>query len=165
MSVDVGEAAIGNNVNYIVGDLFDYVGNGFAIGHGVNCKGSMGAGIARPIGKMFPSMYEQYHARCIAGLMKPGDCFEWYENDTWVMNMASQDYPGPDAKEQWLRAALYNAALKCITIDVPLYIPMIGAGIGGLTEQAARRAFFDVSEFVAGHATGSKFKLNVVVLP
>jgi O-acetyl-ADP-ribose deacetylase (regulator of RNase III) len=53
-------------IEFVSGDLFANAQEVEAFGHGCNCQGSMGAGIARTFRQHYPKMYEQYRARCKA---------------------------------------------------------------------------------------------------
>jgi O-acetyl-ADP-ribose deacetylase (regulator of RNase III) len=104
-----------------------------ALGHGCNCAGAMGAGIAVVFRKRYPAMYREYRRRCAAGEFRPGDVFVWEAPDVVVYNLATQPVPGPtarlDAIEASVRAALADAEVR----ELPrLGIPRIGAGLGGL---------------------------------
>lgn len=117
----------------IEGDLFSVTQG--AIGHGVNCRGVMGAGIAKPIKNKYPEMYAEYRELCRTGKLKPGGFFPWFDEESglWVYNLASQDKPGADARLEWLSeaagAALDHAASQGFST---VNIPRIGCGIGGL---------------------------------
>jgi O-acetyl-ADP-ribose deacetylase (regulator of RNase III) len=122
----------------VTGDLFDM---GLpAIGHGVNCRGLMGAGIAKIFRDRFPAMYHAYKARCEAGLLTPGQIFAWQmyrsPGDTaprMIYNLASQNEPGADATIEYVRMSLHAALTDCEVRGVPvLGLPRIGCGIGGL---------------------------------
>lgn len=113
------------------GSLFDTETK--TIGHGVNCAGVMGAGIAKPIKEMFPNNYANYKAACQGGFLVPGDTLVVVENDTTIFNMASQRRPGRDARYDWLFGAALDAAEKAVDMGLDtIAIPMIGCGIGGL---------------------------------
>lgn len=51
-------------INYVTGDIFDYVKENDIVLHQVNCQGIMGGGIALQIKNMFPNVYETYKAYC-----------------------------------------------------------------------------------------------------
>lgn len=53
-------------MNYCQGDIFspNLTGHELIICHQVNCRGVMGAGLARQIRTMFPFVYEQYKRTC-----------------------------------------------------------------------------------------------------
>lgn len=116
----------------IEGDLFDQKVQ--ALAHGVNCKGLMGAGIAKPFRDKFPLMYEEYVLMCKAGQLRPGSVFAHYAGGgRWVYNIASQNSPGPDARKEWLSAGLYSALIHARVYGVKeIAAPQIGCGIGGL---------------------------------
>lgn len=122
------------------GSLFDSDAGYFA--HGVNTKGVMGAGIAALFRAHFPGMYQKYHADCISGLVKPGnysvDRETYRGREVMVVNLASQDNPGPDASYEWLAEAVLPFAHRAMAKEnVAMHgdvvaIPEIGCGIGGL---------------------------------
>lgn len=121
-------------IKFIEGDLFSQ--NVDAIGHGVNCMGAMGSGIAVEFRKRFPDMYLQYRILCGAGTLTPGHMFPYRDEQTnwWVYNLASQDYPGASAKGIWLRESLKSARLHAETNGLhSVALPRIAAGIGGLS--------------------------------
>lgn len=142
-------------IEYQVGDLFE---QGFpAIGHGVNCKGVMGAGIALQMSMRFPGMHPAYRKECQAGNLRPGGLFAWGK-DPVVYNMATQFWPGANAKIEYIRSSLELVLEDALTYNISeVGIPRIGAGIGGLTWESVRSTI----ETVAG---GSPVKIIVVTL-
>lgn len=117
----------------VTGDIFALESE--ALGHGVNCKGVMGAGVARGFRERFPAMHEAYRALCKGGELQPGGVFPWREEASglWVYNMASQNLPGPVARLSWLRGAAEATLEHASAQGVELVtIPLIGCGIGGL---------------------------------
>lgn len=141
----------------VTGDLFDTTAE--AIGHGINCQGSMGAGIAAEFRRRYPVMYEVYKRRCAEGRVFPGSMFCYKATDKWVFNIASQDRPGPDARLNWLARGLHSALEECDELGVhTLALPRIGAGIGGL-------AWVDVKAVLQFEATESPVDIEVWTLP
>lgn len=114
------------------GDLFG--GTWQSLGHGVNCVGLMGAGIAKPFADKFPLMYEQYSLMCKRGLLRPGGFMPYYVKDgRWVYNIASQNKPGADARLHALVNGTVSALVHARQWGVKeLALPRIGCGIGGL---------------------------------
>jgi O-acetyl-ADP-ribose deacetylase (regulator of RNase III) len=104
------------------------------IGHGVNCDGKMGAGIAAQVRKKFPNTHDRYVRLCEAGNIGTGDVFACPENDKVIVNLFTQDRPGANARYEWVFNACYDAAKKIMLAgkDTRMAIPQIGAGIGGL---------------------------------
>jgi O-acetyl-ADP-ribose deacetylase (regulator of RNase III) len=113
------------------GDLFTT--KAVALGHGVNCRGIMGAGVAKTFKTNFPINYAEYRDHCHRKILMPGKTLMVAERDKQIYNMASQLSPGPDASYLWL----FNAALSAARIARrhglhSIAIPQIGCGIGGL---------------------------------
>jgi O-acetyl-ADP-ribose deacetylase (regulator of RNase III) len=142
----------------VTGDLFDL---GLpAIGHGCNCAGAMGAGIAVEFKRRFPAMYQEYRRRCRQGSFRLGDIFVWdREPDLVVYNLATQSVPRPSATleaiDTSIRAALTDAARRGLP---RLAVPRIGAGLGGL-------AWPDVAAVLRQAGDHSTVELTAVSLP
>ncbi|MGL4999429.1 MAG: macro domain-containing protein [Cetobacterium sp.] len=116
------------------GDIFTTTAP--AIGHGVNVDGFMASGIAVTVRERYPEMYELYRDHCKKGGMEPGGMLLYGPaplDGKYIMNIASQDRPGKNAKYEWLHQGLSTAMGACdhYGLDV-LALPRIGAGIGGL---------------------------------
>ena len=119
------------------GDVFTT--DAFWIGHGCNIDGVMGAGVAKTVREDYPINYEAYRKRCMSNDVSVGDALFVYENGKIIVNLMTQDRPGPRARYDWIFKATLNAASKIMNTnshwsDKPkvMAIPMIGAGIGGL---------------------------------
>lgn len=113
------------------GNLFD--SDAPALGHGVNCAGVMGAGIAKTFKELYPHNYENYRAACQAGQLHPGQVHVNFEKGVHIINMASQNMPGADASYEWLFESTLRAARGASKKGLDrIAIPMIGCGIGGL---------------------------------
>lgn len=116
------------------GDLF---ASGLpAIGHGVNCRGVMGAGIAAQFKIRYPDMYESYRKRCLRHAMIPGEIMPWKDDRSGlvIFNLATQDQPGADAQPWMITAAVGRMITEAVN-DFGLAevgLPWIGCGIGGL---------------------------------
>jgi O-acetyl-ADP-ribose deacetylase (regulator of RNase III) len=141
----------------VTGDLF--AADLPAVGHGCNCAGAMGAGIATVFKKRYPAMYREYRQRCADGRFRLGDIFVWEAPEFVVYNLATQPRPGPtatlDAIDRSVRAALADAGSRGLT---RLGIPRIGAGLGGLD-------WPDVQAVLNEAADESEVGLVVVSLP
>lgn len=127
------------------GNLF--TSKAMAVGHGVNTKGSMGAGIAKSFREAWPDMYERYNWACMSGYLKPGGIFPFQlPSGGWIYNIASQQKPGPDARLSWLSTGVCRALFHALDNNVPsIALPQIGCGIGGLR-------WPDVHEILSGMA-------------
>lgn len=108
-----------------------------AIGHGVNTKGVMGAGIAKTIRANFPDVYSLYRDYCQEGRLKPGDVFPAFSvmsnPNRWIFNIASQNNTGPDATYEWVEMGMAKALVLAKNLGLSgLALPRIASGIGGL---------------------------------
>ena len=120
------------------------------IAHQVNCRGVMGAGLARQIKNSFPHAYQQYQRLCESYKENPskllGACqlVHEYREDYHVIiaNLFGQDgygYAGTHTDEPALREAFRSLAAKINTASVLSGTPTksvampwgIGCGLGG----------------------------------
>ncbi len=136
-------------IQYVKGDLFTYPGLD-AIGHGCNCKGVMGSGIAAQFARFYPRMVSHYSRLCHEGKFRPGDYFTWghlEDGHQLIYNMATQDKPGKDARGLWIAQAL-DGAMKGMDLNglKTLGIPEIGSGIGGLPQDYCHYIFEETAE-------------------
>lgn len=134
----------------IQGDLFDKALNFDALAQGVNTKGKMGAGIAVPFRTKWPDMFKEYEQLCndftdiLPGLVHTYDNIGWSGNDPVqvIYNMFSQDWPGPNAKYEWLASSTLIMRLDAEARDLTrVGLPWIGCGIGGLQRHNAQHFF------------------------
>lgn len=120
-----------DNLVFQVGDLFTSTQP--ALAHGVNVKGVMGAGIAVPFRKLFPEIFAPYFHACDTGILVPGSVLPIKSRGRLILNVASQDKPGPFARLEWLEDGL-TSAIEALREEglTGFAMPRIGAGIGGL---------------------------------
>lgn len=143
------------------GDLFDNETG--TIGHGVNCAGVMGAGIAKPIKEMYPNNFLNYRAACRRGLLVPGKTMVNVEDGVTIFNIASQNKPGRDATYPWAFSSLLDAANQAVEMGLDtIAIPMIGCGIGGLDWWAVESILETIEYIVNGNnAVANTFQWEV----
>jgi len=114
-----------------LGDVFSSTAEAF--GHGVNCHGVMGAGVAKIVKERYPKNYTSYRNICDAGLLETGEAHHYVEDGKHIFNMATQLQPGPDAQLRWVLLAGMDVAQTCVHLGIDrVAIPLIGCGIGGL---------------------------------
>jgi len=128
------------------GDIFTT--EAAAIGHGCNCRGSMGAGIAAQIKKRYPAAFEEYRAACAAGTFRPGAVQLVKTKPRWILNMATQDSYGRPvwkggsvwASSAWIEECLITVRALADEHRIKLVaFPRVGCELGGL--------FWDLADF------------------
>lgn len=120
-------------VEHVVGDLFEQ--DVAAIGHGVNCKGLMGSGIAVLFKEEFPEMHTKYVELCEAQKLKLGMVWPWKDEELelTVFNMATQFKPGRNADMDAVKTTVQKVLAYCEKKGLEsVALPRIGSGIGGL---------------------------------
>lgn len=124
------------------------------IAHGVNRRLAMGSGIAGALANKWPVVRNQYLTRkdpvpdlgsvdLVAipfPLLRPGvgtgQMYSETTNQLYVANCYTQDNFGGDGKRYADSDAVFEAAVRLLLIggslNLPVYIPPIGCGLGGL---------------------------------
>lgn len=132
------------------GSVFDT--HAGALGHGVNCVGAMGAGVARLVRQRWPQMFEPYRQACVARTLRPGDVLPMQTGEEpirWVYHLATQGRPGPDARLEWIRQSAQQAAVHARQHGIErIAIPQIGCGIGGLAWSDVRPVLLSLEDGV-----------------
>ena len=145
-------------VRHITGDLF--TAGIPVIGHGVNCQGVMGSGIAPEFKRRYPNMYQAYKNQCRAGKLTLGHMYPYPNHDgVTVLNLATQHKTGPNADLTAIHTSLTEAIRYCEQNNITEFaIPRIGAGIGGLN-------WADVNNAINSVGASTSVTITVVTLP
>jgi len=131
------------------GDLFKTECD--VIGHGVNVKGLMGAGIAKTFAHTYPEMFRQYQHLCRNEALVPGEAFVYYDrlHEDVVLNIVSQDKPGRFARLEWIESGTLSALEqleKHFGGAETIALPKIGCGIGGLSWSTVKKVYESVAQ-------------------
>lgn len=134
------------SVSFVSGNLFKYP-DLFAYGHGCNCLGAMGKGIALDFQIRFPEMYKEYKRRCKEGEFNLGDIYVYYQHPYTVYNLASQQSWKSVANLAAIRESLEKMIKHAQKNGVNrIGLPRIGAGLGRLPWNEVKQAIIDVCE-------------------
>ncbi len=144
-------------MNIISGNILSNISTDEAIiiCHQVNCKGAMGAGLAKQIRSKWPSVYETYKRFCLKPLVQSsllGNCqLVNAEGSVWVANLFGQDGFGTDKVQTdytALKSALlvlygeiYKKNLTAATIRIPYNM---GCGLAGGNWDVVEKIIKDV---------------------
>ena len=108
------------------------------IAQGVNCQHAMGSGVALAIMRKWPIVRERYMEN-LSGAQMLGSMhgINVSEDSTlWVANCYTQEFCGGDgqvyADISAVEDSLRNAYILAKANDLNLFLPQIGAGLGGL---------------------------------
>lgn len=122
-------------------NLFDFQGN---IGHGVNCAGAMGKGIALEFKSRWPEMYKSYYELCRSGKFRAGDIFAYQDPRTyrWILNLGTQKTWKEKASPEYLKESLGKTINFLRThSQVSIAFPRICAGLGGMDWEEVKSIF------------------------
>lgn len=104
------------------------------IAHGVNCKRKMGAGVAKAISDKWPIVKQTY----MRTTPKLGKVYIVHITEQlWVMNCYTQETYGRVPGHKYASVDVVEHCLKHVArmatqSGLPVYIPRIGCGLGGL---------------------------------
>lgn len=106
------------------------------IAHGVNCTGAMNSGVAKAIREKWPEVYRFYRS-CPTGKRVLGMAFEvQVAPSLYVINCYTQVFYGHNGRFANLKAVEHSVQQAYNYADyhhLPLYMPKIGCGRGGLS--------------------------------
>lgn len=122
------------------------------VAHGCNCQGVMGSGVALAIRQRWPQVYKRYqefvaayrkdHHPDMSGLLGTQQIINVTEpammqNSLFVANLFTQVFYGGDGKKyadlDAVTRSLETTLAFCKGSALPLYLPRIGCGLGGLS--------------------------------
>jgi len=111
------------------------------VGHGVNCQGVMGSGVAKAIKRKWPIVYENFitndaNLGSISFTKIFHNQYNYYV--LYIVNMYTQEYYGIEANREYAsRDAIKSSLLSLVELafayGIPVYTPKIGCGLGGLS--------------------------------
>lgn len=128
-------------MRYVKGNIID--ADVDCIVNPVNCKGAMGAGLAKQIANAYPGVLEPYKRVCDEGTLRPGriqfiriDRFtgEKDPNSTFfVLNLPTKDDWRHPSKIEWIKEALEKVPDALVARGIKsIAFPKLGSGLGGL---------------------------------
>jgi hypothetical protein len=111
--------------------LFDIQVNAYV--NSINCRGIMGAGIALEFKKRYPKMFEDYKEKCLNHLIKPGDCYTYFdkENKIYLLGVAVKDDWKYWSTLEWIESSIKSLKLVILESDIKsLGMPLLGGKNG-----------------------------------
>lgn len=134
------------SINYVQKDITT-VTKGIIV-HGVNCQNAMGSGIAKALYTKWPEVKKQYHKVTEVLLINSspqellGNSHAFViEPGLYIMNGWTQLYYGKDPGVKYASTKAINSVIEYAIafadgMNLPLYMPKIGCGLGGLNWEA-----------------------------
>lgn len=118
-------------VTFVTGNIFDSPAQ--VLTNTVNCVGVMGAGLALEFKSRYPTMFDDYKARCDAGQVKPGTPYLWEDNRSQVLNFPTKRHWKDLSLLEDVEAGLRFLAEHYQDMGIhTLALPPLGCGLGGL---------------------------------
>lgn len=133
-------------INYLKKDITT-VERGI-IGHGCNASGGFGSGVAGAIRKKWPEVYKEYKKLYNADLLSLGVIFCCrVDVELIVANMITQEKYGYDgaayADPNAIADTVEQAVQVAKSVNLPVYFPKIGCGLGGLDWEYEVRSIYE----------------------
>lgn len=132
------------------GDIFETLCE--AIVNPVNCKGVMGAGLAKKVKENFPNRSLDYERACKAGELKPGGVILDLTDrnpsvklrQDYIIHLATKDHWRDPSRIEWIEEGIDNL-VKLVNERrlSSVAIPALGAGLGGLEWEEVKRVMLD----------------------
>lgn len=125
-------------IRYVKGNIFD--SSCKALVCPVNCKGVMGAGLAKQFKEQYPDMFTAYKKGCNKGWLQPGGVHVWWgdmdrieKGEKYIINLATKDHWKNSSTLEWVKEGLTNLSdcMERYGIN-SVAIPPLGCGLGGL---------------------------------
>lgn len=147
-----GEVMIVYHENF---DVIKNVKSNAIIAHGVNCLGVMGAGIALQIKNTYPRAFKDYVDFIKSSEDSPLGCVSIscvdQENQLYIANCFTQENVGfrngkPPATISDIGCSLGLAADFAYTMQLEIWMPKIGCGLGGLDWERVKPIIEEISE-------------------
>ena len=126
------------------GSLFD--SDAETLVNPVNCRGTMGKGLALQFARRYPAVEETYKRDCAQGLVEPGKT-RLYRTDTpvTVANLPTKDDWRQRSRIQWVRSGLSSLAEAMAKERLTsVAVPAVGAGLGGLSWKEVETAIYEI---------------------
>lgn len=128
--------------------------------HQVNCRGVMGAGLAKRVREKFPAAYINYKSWCNKfGEKSLGSVqYTFISEDVIVANLFGQNYYGRDKRYtdyDALRSGFKDIACMSKTSGLPVYIPFnMGCRLGGdwsVVEGIIKETLADIEYYLCNY--------------
>lgn len=119
------------NIKYTQGDIFKSKMQ--TIVNTVNCKGVMGAGLAKKFREKYPEMYEDYVKQCKSGELRIGKPTLW-KGDKWILNFPTKEDWRMPSKLEWIEEGLKYFVTQYKKWGITsIAFPALGCDLGGLS--------------------------------
>ncbi len=128
------------------GDIFDLRAD--ALVNPVNCRGAMGAGLARQFKTHFPEWVAPYTSACKQRFLRPVDVMfvhldvrngGTFERRPTLLLFASKDHWRHPSQAEWIDRGLATIAASHRAWGIgTLALPAVGCGLGGLEWSTVR---------------------------
>ena len=99
----------------------------------VNCVGAMGAGIALEFKKRYPKMFEDYQIQCKEKLIRPGDCYVYFdaEHHVYLLGLAVKNDWHHWSTLDWIEGSLKSLKLVILENDIKSVNMPLPGGMNG----------------------------------
>lgn len=113
----------------------------------VNCKGVMGAGLAKQFQHLYPEIYPAYYEACRSGKLVPGVILPTKTRTQipeWILNFPTKDHWKGPSRLEWIEQGLIELVKVVNSLSIDLVaVPALGCGLGGLEWPKIYKLMYD----------------------
>lgn len=117
--------------NIVNQSVFDSSADAFV--NTINCVSAMGAGIALEFKKRYPNMFEDYQIQCKKKLIRPGDCYVYFdtEHHVYLLGLAVKNDWRHWSTLDWIECSLKSLKLVILENDIKSVNMPLPGGMNG----------------------------------
>ena len=135
-------------IEYRKGNIFDSIGEVPMLVNTVNCKGVMGAGLAKQFKDRYPYYFKEYQRICGYGLVKLGSithCNLRYGQLKRIINFPTKNHWKDKSRIEDIESGLYDLVRVMKSGRMKsVAIPPLGCGLGGLDWEVVKPMIVDI---------------------
>jgi len=122
---------LSRNIRVVRSDIFASTAQ--TLVNTVNCKGVMGAGIAKEFRRRWPRMFRLYRQACKRGDVRIGYPLLCMMPDRWVLNFPTKDHWRSRSKLEYIERGLTAVVAHHAEWGIEsIAFPQLGTNLGGL---------------------------------
>jgi O-acetyl-ADP-ribose deacetylase (regulator of RNase III) len=119
------------NLRVVRGDIFASAAQ--TLVNTVNCKGVMGAGLAKEFKRRWPGMYRVYRDACRRGDVRIGYPLLCIMQGKWILNFPTKDHWRGRSKLEYIERGLTTVVAHYQEWEIEsIAFPQLGTSLGGL---------------------------------
>ena len=128
-------------------DITRFAGVASYVINPTNLVGVMGAGLAKTFASIYPDMADRYKFYCQSKMLRQGQVYRYQISDhAAIINLPTKTHFKYESDVELIRAGLvaFRTKILCHRPLASVALPLLGAGLGKLTEEESRSLIHEV---------------------